>query len=57
MSRRSFSIEFKVEAASLVLDQQYSITEACEAVGVGETAMRRWVGQLKKERQGIVKQL
>lgn len=53
MSRRCFSTEFKVEAASLVLDQQYSIREACEAVGVGETAMRRWVGQLKKERQGI----
>ena len=53
MSRRSFSPEFKAESTSLVLDQGYSITEACTAVGVGETAMRRWVTQLKRERQGI----
>ena len=53
MSRRSFSSEFKAESASLVLDQGYSVTEACTAVGVGETAMRRWVTQLKGERQGI----
>ena len=53
MSRRSFSSEFKIESASLVLDKGYSISEACKAVGVGETALRRWVSQLKSERQGI----
>ena len=53
MSRRSFSREFKVESASLVLDQGYTQKEACRAVGVGETVMRRWVNQLKEERQGI----
>lgn len=53
MSRRQFSQAFKAESASLVLDQDYSIAEACQAVGVGETAMRRWVAQLRSERQGI----
>lgn len=53
MSRRSFSTEFKVESASLVLDQGYTIPEACRAMGVGETAMRRWVDQLKAERHGV----
>lgn len=53
MSRRNFSSEFKVESASLVLDRGYSIREACEAVGAGETALRRWVKQLKEEREGI----
>lgn len=45
--------EFKQEAARLVLDQEYSIAAACEAMGVGQTAMRRWVKQLRDERQGI----
>ena len=53
MSRRKFSSEFKQEAASLVLDQDYSVHDACEAMGVGETAMRRWVNQLNEERHGI----
>lgn len=52
MSRRQFSTEFKREAASLVLDQGYTINQACKAVGIGETALRRWVKQLEKERQG-----
>lgn len=51
--RRSFSNEFKSEAASLVVNQGYSISEACRSLGVGETAMRRWVAQLEQERSGI----
>lgn len=50
--RRTFTPEFKVEAASLVLDQGYSILQACRALGVGQTAMRRWVDQLQLERSG-----
>jgi len=51
--RKNYTPEFKQEAASLVLDQTYSIPEACEAMGVGLSAMRRWVKQLKAERTGI----
>ena len=51
-NRRSFSTEFKHETACLVLDQGYSVQEACDAVGVGATAMRRWVDQLAGERRG-----
>lgn len=40
--RRSFSTEFRREAASLVLDQGYSVAEACRSLDVGETALRRW---------------
>ena len=50
--RRSFSIEFKHEAACLVLDHGYSVLEACRSLDVGETALRRWVDQLKLERGG-----
>ncbi len=51
-NRRSFSTEFKHETACLVLDQGYSVQEACDAVGVGPTAIRRWVDQLEDERRG-----
>ena len=51
-TRRTFTPEFKLEAASLVLDQGYSILQACRALDVGETALRRWVDQLQLERTG-----
>ena len=50
--RRTFSAEFKVDAANLVLEQGYSIPEAARSMGVGETALRRWVDQLKIENGG-----
>lgn len=55
-TRRTFTSEFKREAASLVLDQQYSIKEACDSMGVGETGMRHWVNQLRSERSGLTPQ-
>jgi transposase len=51
--RRSFTPEFKYDAAKLVVEQGYSIAGACRAVGVGETALRRWIEQLKAERLGV----
>jgi transposase len=50
--RRTFTQEFKLEAAALVLDEGYSVPEACRSLDVGETALRRWVQQLKQERGG-----
>ncbi|WP_448549297.1 IS3 family transposase [Thalassotalea fusca] len=50
--RRNFTEEFKLEAASLVLDEGYSIPQASRSLDVGETALRRWVQQLQKERGG-----
>jgi transposase len=51
--RRSFSPEFKQEAASLVLDQGYSFAQACMSLGMGESVLRRWVQQLAEERKGV----
>ncbi len=50
--RRTFTTEFKYEAAGLVIDHGYSYPAACEAVGIGESALRRWVKQLTAERTG-----
>lgn len=51
--RRSFSTEFKRDAGMLVLDQGYTIPEACRSLDIGETALRRWVDQLAAERGGV----
>ena len=51
--RRSFTPKFKQEAACLVLDQGYSISEASRSLDVGENVLRRWTQQLKDERQGV----
>lgn len=52
-TRRTFSPEFKLEAAQLVVDQGYSVVEAAKAMNVSKSAMDKWVRQLKQERQGI----
>ena len=51
--RRSFTPEFKQEAACLVLDQGYTVTQACRSLNVGENALRRWIKQLSQERNGV----
>ncbi|QNL88497.1 Transposase [Pseudomonas putida] len=43
--RRTFTPEFKREAASLVLDQGYSHIDAARSLGLVESALRRWVNQ------------
>lgn len=54
--RRTFSPEFKQQAACLVLDQGYGHMETSRSVGVGETVLSRWVRQLQMERQGVTPQ-
>lgn len=51
-SRRSFTSDFKRDAASLVLDQGHSVAATCRSLDVSETALRRWVDQLNAERGG-----
>ena len=54
--RRSFTPEFKREAADLVLKQNYSYIEASRSLGIGESALRRWVDQIHKEHKGVTQQ-
>jgi transposase len=49
MSRRDFTDQFKADAVQLVVTQGYSFAKACEAVGVGDTALRRWVAQWRAQ--------
>ncbi|WP_373370586.1 IS3 family transposase [Pectobacterium parmentieri] len=51
--KRTFSPEFKLECALLVVDKGYSYRQACEAMNVDSSTLESWVRQLKKERQGV----
>ena len=50
--RNSYSTEFKFKAARMVLDEGISVPEVCVSLDIGPTALRRWVDQVRKERQG-----
>jgi len=50
--RRKFDASFKLEVARMIKDQGLSVTEVCRSMGVGDTAVRRWVHQYEAELQG-----
>jgi transposase len=50
--KRIFTSDFKLEVARMVRDQGLSISDVCKTTKIGETAVRRWVGQLDANRQG-----
>ena len=49
---RSYSPQFRLEAAQLVVEQGYTIKQACESMGVKKSTLENWVRQLRRERQG-----
>ena len=51
-TRKRFDPDFRLEAAKLVVEQNYSIREAAQAMNVGKSTMDKWVRQLRAERQG-----
>jgi transposase len=50
--KRTFSAEFRLEAAQLVVDQGYTVRAACDAMGVGKSTIEYWVRRLRSERAG-----
>lgn len=45
-------MRFKSALPQQVLDQNYSLVEAAQAINVGKSTMDKWVGQLREQRQG-----
>lgn len=43
MARRRYSVEFKEQAAQLVLKQGYSLTAAASKLGIPQQTLSRWV--------------
>ena len=52
--KRNYSPEFRLEAAQLVVDQNYTVREAADAMSVGYSTMDKWVRQLRQERNGEI---
>mgnify|MGYP006419147363 FL=1 len=52
-TRPTFTPEFRLESAQLVVYQGYTVKDAAEAMGVGKSTMDKWVRQLKSERNGV----
>lgn len=50
-TKRTFSPEFKLECAQLIVDKGYSYREASEDMNVGSSTLVAWVRQLRRERQ------
>ena len=52
-TRPTFTPEFRLECAQLVLDKGYSVRQAAQAMSVGKSTMDKWVRQLREERAGM----
>ena len=50
--KRNFLPEFRLECAQLIVDQDYSVREAAEAMNVGQSTIDKWARQLRAERDG-----
>lgn len=50
--RRSFTAEFKLEVARMIVDQGMEVTAVCKDMKLGPTAVRRWADQYRAEQSG-----
>ena len=48
-SRKKYSKEFKLDAVSLVIEQDYSIADAARSLGINANMLGRWVKQHRSE--------
>ena len=48
--RRVFTPEFKAEVVNLVLEHNRAVSDVCRELGLGETAVRRWISQTQTDR-------
>ncbi|NYT64341.1 transposase [Alcaligenaceae bacterium] len=50
--RRSFDPSFKLEVVKMVKEQGLSVQHVSESMSIGQTAIRRWMGQFDAEQSG-----
>ncbi len=48
-NKRTFTPEFRLKCAQLIVDKGYSYRQASEAMNVGSTTLESWVRQLRRE--------
>ena len=47
-----YSPEFRLEVAQQVVDEQRSVRDLANAMGLGKSTVDKWARQLRQERQG-----
>ena len=50
--RRSFTLEYKEEAAKLVIEESRPVAEVASSIGVHEQTLRNWVAAYRKAHAG-----
>ncbi len=50
--RRQFDSVFKLQVVQMIKDQGLSISQVCQDMNLGETAVRRWLKQMNAEQAG-----
>lgn len=50
--RREFDASFKLQVVKMVKEQGLTVPQVCRDMGLGETAVRRWVQQYEAESSG-----
>jgi transposase len=50
--RRTFDDSFKLQVVKMIKDQGLTVTQVCQDLNIGETAVRRWVQQYEAEQLG-----
>lgn len=50
--RRSFDAAFKLQVVKMIQEQGLTVSQVCQELKLGETAVRRWVKQVQAEQSG-----
>lgn len=51
-TRSTYSPEFRLEVALQVVDENRSVREVADVMGLGKSTVDKWARQLKQERNG-----
>ncbi len=50
--RRTFDANFKLTVVQMIRDQGLGVSQVCQDMKLGETAVRRWLKQVEAEQSG-----
>lgn len=50
--RRSFDAAYKLQVVKMIQEQGLTVTQVCQELKLGETAVRRWLKQVQSEQSG-----
>jgi transposase len=51
-NRRKFDSSYKLQVVQMIKEQGLSVSQVCQDMNLGETAVRRWLKQVDAEQAG-----